>query len=256
MKLAIYQGPSTEGDIDAALAVVNTYLAASATAGADMVVFPELFLPGYNQPDLHKSMAQPKGGSWEEQLASLASTHSCGITIGWAERDGDAIFNTASSFDSRGEKLVHHRKLQLFGPIEQSTFEFGDKYQTFSLNGYKTTVLICYDVEFSHHLQALQELGVELILVPTANPIAYEYVSDYTIPARSVENRMIIAYANFSGTEGDVTYGGKSIITGPDGVALASAGRGEVLLLADLDIIKTIDESLLSTHYEDRRILT
>jgi len=84
MKLAIYQGPSTEGDIDAALAVVDRYLAASAIAGADMVVFPELFLPGYNQPDLHKTMAQTKDGPWEEQLAALAKTHSCGITIGWA----------------------------------------------------------------------------------------------------------------------------------------------------------------------------
>ena len=256
MKLAIYQGPSTEGDIDSALAVVNANVAASATAGASMVVFPELFLPGYNQPDLHKSMAQPKDGPWEKSLATLARTHGCGITIGWAERDGDVIYNTASCFDGSGNKLAHHRKLQLFGPIEQATFEYGDNYQTFSLHGYKTTVLICYDVEFSHHVQALQEKGVELILVPTANPIAYKYVTEFSVPARAVENRMTIAYANFCGSEGNITYGGKSLIAGPDGVALASAGLGEVLLLADLSIIKTIDETLLSTQRHDRRILT
>lgn len=255
MKLAIYQGPSTEGDIDAALAIVDKYLTASATAGADMVVFPELFLPGYNQPDLHKSLAQPKDGPWEEHLAAQARTRGCGITIGWAERDGDAIYNTASCFDANGKKLVHHRKLQLFGPIEQSTFKYGSQYHTFSLNGYKTAVLICYDVEFSHHVQALQEQGVELILVPTANPIAYEYVSHYSVPARAVENRMTIAYANYCGTEGDITYGGKSLIAGPDGTALASAGLGEVLLLADLKIIKTIDQTILSTQHQDRRIL-
>ena len=117
-------------------------------------------------------------------------------------------------------------------------------------------MLICYDVEFSHHVQALQEKGVELILVPTANPIAYKYVTEFSVPARAVENRMTIAYANFCGSEGNITYGGKSLIAGPDGVALASAGLGEVLLLADLSIIKTIDETLLSTQRHDRRILT
>ena len=70
MKLAIYQGPSTEGDIDSALAVVNANVAASATAGASMVVFPELFLPGYNQPCLLYTSPSPRDATLSRMPSS------------------------------------------------------------------------------------------------------------------------------------------------------------------------------------------
>ena len=256
MKLAVYQGPSPEGDIEYALNVVEMALSAVSAAGAKMIVFPELFLPGYYQPKLQKTMAQQKAGPWEQKLGKMTSRYRCGLTIGWAERDGDAIYNSASSFDENGQKVVHFRKLQLFGPLEKSTFEFGGKYQIFSFNGYKTALLICYDVEFAHHVQALQEQGVELLLVPTANPKIYDNVPEFIVPARAAEYRMTIAYANYCGIEKDLAYGGKSLIVGPDADALAKAGQGEVLLVADLEIIKTIDDALLSTQGEDRRFVT
>lgn len=255
MKLAVYQGPSPEGNIEQAFDVIEMTLSAVSAIGARMLVFPELFLPGYNQPERHKSISQLQGGSWEQKLAELTNKLKCGLTIGWAERDGDAIYNSASCFDENGQKAVHFRKLQLFGPLEKSTFQFGEKYRIFCFNGYKTAVLICYDVEFSHHVQALKEQGVELLLVPTANPKIYDNVPEFIVPARAAENRMTIAYANYCGIEKDLVYGGKSLIVGPDAVALAKAGQGETLLVADLEIISAIDDAVLSTQSEDRRVL-
>nr|WP_319948683.1 carbon-nitrogen hydrolase family protein [uncultured Shimia sp.] len=255
MKVAIYQGASPEGDVDLALKTVERSVATASQFGAQMVVFPELFLPGYNQPDLHTTMAQTKSGPWQTALSDIAKTHQCGITIGWAERDGDAVFNSASCFDDTGKKVAHYRKIQLFGRIEKATFAAGDTYQTFMLNGYRAAVLICYDVEFAHHVHALKERGVQLLLVPTANPKAFNNVPDFIVPARAAENDITIAYANYSGNEAGLTYGGLSLIAGPDGAALAKAGLGEVLLIADLDAVGSIDETLLSTQTTDKRVL-
>ena len=63
--------------------------------------------------------------TWETQLAALAKDHGCGLTIGWAERDGDKIYNSASTFDRTGEKLSHYRKIQLWGSTEKATCEHG-----------------------------------------------------------------------------------------------------------------------------------
>ncbi len=253
MKIAVYQGPSPGGDVEYAFEVAERQLSSAAAADAKLIVFPELFLPGYNQPELHRSMAQRIAGPWERRLEALAAEHTCGIAIGWAESEGADIFNCASCFDEHGKKIAHYRKIQLFGEQEKSTFAFGETYETFTIDRYKSALLICYDVEFAHHVRVLEKQDVELLIVPTANPAAYNYVPDSIVPARAAENGMIIAYANYCGTEGELLYGGNSVIVGPDSAALAKAGKGEVLMVADLDVVNQIDRSALTTQRQDSR---
>ena len=251
MKLALYQGPSPQGDVAEALQRVETTLTAAALAGAELVVFPELFLPGYNQMHLHQAVAQPQGGAWEQEFSRLAKTAGCGLCIGWAETADGKTFNAASCHDATGKKLAHYRKQHPYGPNEKSVFEAGDANCVFDLNGTRAALLICYDVEFAHRVRALHELGVELLLVPTANPIAFNVVADTLVPARAFESRMTIAYANLCGKENGLTYGGRSTIVGPDSEILAKAGRGEALLLVDLNVVNEIDPVLLSTQLQE-----
>lgn len=253
MKLALYQGPSPAGDPEAAFEILESKLSAAAAAGAEMAVFPELFLPGYNQPDLHRALAQPQGGTWEARLSALARTNRCGLTLGWAEREGEHVFNAAGCFDAAGLKLAHYRKLQLFGAMEQSVFAPGTGYEIFDLGGIRTALLICYDVEFAPHCRALKERGAELLLVPTANPAGFEHVSDVLLPARAVENNLTIAYANYCGRDNGLTFAGGSLVAGPDGEILAKTGKAETLLITDLAGVDAIDTSRISTQHHDFR---
>ena len=114
----------------------------------------------------------------------------------------DMVRWSVSCFNQAGKKLAHYRKIQLFGPTEKETFQAGGAYSTFELNGLKAAILICYDVEFAHHVCSLRDLGVELLLVPTANPIPFTNVSDTLVPARAAENgatvrtRVVSVYRN------------------------------------------------------------
>jgi predicted amidohydrolase len=147
----------------------------------------------------------------------MAADANCGIVFGWAERDEDAIFNAASMFDRQGAKLGHYRKQHLFGPQEKAIFQPADRDCVFTYQGTKCGVLICYDIEFSERAQKLADLGVQHIFVPTANPAEYVDVSDVSVRARALENKVTVTYANLCGTEGDLTYAGVSVIAGPDG---------------------------------------
>ncbi len=251
MKLALYQGPSPQGDSAEALQRVERILASAALSGVGMVVFPELFLPGYNQMQSPHFEVQAVGGTWEQALSTMAAKYHCGLCIGWAEQADGNIYNAASCFDAMGAKLAHYRKQHRYGPVEKSVFAAGGSDCVFEWNGIKAAMLICYDVEFAHRVRALREMGVALLLVPTANPIAFHKVSDVLVPARALENRMTIVYANFCGMENGLTFGGRSTIVGPDGVPLATAGVGEALLIVDLGSIEQIDPSSLSTQLED-----
>lgn len=253
MKLALYQGPPTGGDLEAAFARLRIQLGAAAAGGATMLVIPELFLPGYNQPDRHAAEAEPQDGPWIKRLAEMARHAGCGLTIGWAERAGDTVFNAATVLDSGGETLAHYRKIQLFGSMERASFTPGQSYCCFEFHGMKTAVLICYDVEFSQHVHALAEQGVKLILVPTANPAGFEHVSRILVPARAAEMDLTIAYANYYGTEAGLTFGGHSVIAAPDGNVIAAAGQGETLLIADLATLPAIPPKKRSTQLTDLR---
>ncbi len=52
MRLALWQGYSPAADIDAACAQAEAALAAAAAMGAAALVLPEVWLPGYNRPDI------------------------------------------------------------------------------------------------------------------------------------------------------------------------------------------------------------
>ena len=254
MKIAAYQGPSPEGDADHAFKTIDKTLAKAVAQGAKMVVFPELYLLGYNQMHRQAALAQCIGGGWETQCANLTQKHKCGLTIGWVERDGEILYNSASTFDASGVKLGLYRKIQLWGPVEQSVFAFGDSYTTFTLHGVKTAILICYDVEFAQHCHALASMGVKRILVPTANPADFTLVCDTLIPARANENNQAIVYANYCGTDNGLTFCGQSVIAGPGGMIFTRANSDdEMLLCADLQLLDRINPSLLSTQQTDYR---
>lgn len=247
MKLALCQTCSPAGDIEAAFATITPALFAAAAMKADMLVLPELMLPGYNLAQMH---GQPRGGAWHKRLAALAKSAGCGLTLGYAETKGPLLYNAAVTFDATGSEIAHYRKIQLYGPREHHLFTPGDQYTIFDLNGIKTALLICYDIEFAPHIAALAGQGVQLVLTPTANMLPFSHVSRATVPAMAANHGVTIVYANFCGAEGDLSYAGGSLIVGAAGEVLAQAGQGATLLLAE---IPTVSPNLLSTQAQDYR---
>ena len=231
MILGLYQSKSPAGDLAASLRIVDAALHAAKNAGVDMLTMPEAYLPGYNST----TSALPEG--WETvepQLSSYCANHSVALTIGLPEYAGGRVYNTCLTIGADGKKLAQYRKIQLFGPDEQSLYTPGDGYVTFDYLGTRFGLLICYDVEFPEHVRALAKMGVEVILVPTANMMPFVNVNHLIVPARAAENAITIVYANYCGSEGDLDYAGLSAILGPDGFQLGSKGQGEGLCIGEL----------------------
>lgn len=245
MRLAVYQGPSPSGDMVAAFAEIDRTLATAAAAGAQMAVMPELYLPGYNADPMTTDSA------WRERLAALAARHGVGLTIGVAEMNGDVRENVALALGPDGALLARYSKEMLFGPREKSLFECGTARVAFDFAGHRIGLLICYDVEFPELVRAHARDGVDLLLVPTGNPEPYDTVCRFVIPATAAQHSLSIAYANYCGPEGDVTYCGRSVIAGPDGEPLATAGLHPTILIADIP--RADDPALrpLNTQLED-----
>ena len=248
MKLALYQGPSPAGATQDGLATLGRMLRAAGAAGARMALFPEVFLPGYN-------VADPASGArsladWAEVLSPLVRAAGCGVTVGVAERDGTQLFNSAIALGPDGTLLSHYRKTQLYGSREKRLYEPGTSHAMFDFEGCRIALLICYDIEFAPLIRDLAGRGAQLILCPTANMQPFTHVARLTVPSQAVNHAVAIAYANYCGSEGDLTYCGGSVLVGADGAVHARAGQAEALLIADLP---DPDPALLSTQLDDFR---
>lgn len=159
-----------------------------------------------------------RGGPWHQRLSAMAIAAGCGVVVRYVERDGDRLYNAAVAFGTMGEELAHYRKVQLYGPREKALFTPGDAYATFTLAGKKTALLICYDIELSLHIAALKARGVELILYPTASMSPFTYVAKAKVPSLAANHALTIAYANYCGLKGELTYVGLSWTRTPMGM--------------------------------------
>lgn len=250
MRLGLYQALSPAGDLSAGFATIASALARARDAGVDMLVMPELFLPGYN------SVPEGAPEGWdavEPRLATLCAEAGVALTIGLAEYAEGTRYNIALALAADGSPLARYRKIQLFGPREAALFTPGEDLVTFDYLGHRFGLLICYDVEFPEHVRALARAGADAILVPTANPKPFVNVNTLLVPARAAENALTIVYANLCGREEDLDYVGMSLIAGPDGYSLAQKGQSPGLAVAELPTGWRENDIPLATQLADYR---
>ncbi|WP_339543970.1 carbon-nitrogen hydrolase family protein [Pseudomonas sp. RA_35y_Pfl2_P32] len=254
MRVALYQCPPLPLDVAANLQRLQQL--ATEAKGADLLVVPEMFLTGYNiGVDAVNVLAQVYNGEAAQQIAQIAKASGVAILYGYPERAEDGqIYNAVQLIDAQGERLCNYRKTHLFGDLDHSMFSAGeDDFPLVELNGWKLGFLICYDLEFPENARRLALAGAELILVPTANMIPFDFIADVTVRARAYENQCYVAYANYCGSEEQIHYCGQSSIAAPDGSRIAQAGLDEALIVGTLDRQLMLDSRAANRYFLDRR---
>ncbi|UNO38957.1 carbon-nitrogen hydrolase family protein [Streptomyces sp. MST-110588] len=236
LRTALLQSSGRPGDVAANLCTLRDTAREAASAGAGLLVCPELFLTGYAiGGDLHR-LAEPADGDSAREVARIAAEYGIAILYGYPERAGALVHNSAQLIGPDGTRPANHRKTHLFGCFEHEWFTPGEVPVTQAeLGGLRIGVMICYEVEFPELVRAHALAGTDLLLVPTAQMHPFQFVAESLVPVRAFESQMYIAYVNRVGQEGELEFVGLSCLAGPDGVVRARAGRGEQLVYAEAD---------------------
>ena len=101
----------------------------------------------------------------------------------------------------------------------------------------------------------MASLGAEILLVPTALGVQWEWVAQRMIPTRAYENGIYLAYANSAGTENGMRFLGQSFIATPDGQELARAGSLPKILYGTLQLDKVPAAQSRLPYLKDRNML-
>ncbi|WP_055492910.1 carbon-nitrogen hydrolase family protein [Streptomyces sp. TP-A0356] len=254
MRTALLQSSGRPGSVAENLKVLDEAAGRAAAAGSALLVAPEMFLTGYAIGGDIARLAEPADGDSADAIAEITSRHGLAIAYGYPERDGETVFNSAQLISADGTRLANYRKTHLFGRFERDHFTPGEKpVVQAEVDGLTVGLMICYDVEFPENVRAHALAGTDLLVVPTAQMHPFQFVAESLVPVRAFENQMYVAYVNRVGQEGEFEFVGLSALAGPDGIARARAGRGEQLVLADVDPAHLAASREANPYLKDRR---
>jgi nitrilase len=163
-------------DRDATTDKACELIAQAADAGAKLIAFPEVYIPGYpywiwlmtptqGAPfflDLYKNAVEIQSPT-VTKLGLAARAANAYVVIGVSERDGGTLYNTLLYFNDRGELIGRHRKLQPTH-VERAIWGRGDgsDLRVFETEIGNISGLICWEHTMDLTRYALIAMGEQI----------------------------------------------------------------------------------------------
>jgi predicted amidohydrolase len=265
MKIAVCQLSPKVGRKEANLSEAREAITSCASAGAKIIVLPELANTGYSFRDIREleENAESLNGPSITEWAGLARALDVVLVAGFAERGHDesgSVFNSAAIFDPSGLRAVY-RKVHLWN-VEKTMFASGRAPPAVVDTAHgRLGVMICYDIEFPEWVRTAGLAGVQLLCCPANWPLcprpAAERPADIVrVQASAATNRIFVALADRCGADRGQDWIGGSVVVDADGYPCTSIALGVPgIHVAEVDLALAVDKKVseMNDVIADRR---
>lgn len=209
-----------------------------ASRGAELIMLPEMWLPGFFGFTAYEQLAEPLDGPTVAMLAQLSAE--CGVYCcagSLVERGPDGLYNTAVVFGPDGSLLTTYRKIHLFGygSEERARLRPGSNVVVCEIGGIRAGISTCYDLRFPELYRAAVDKGAECFLVVAAWPFPRLDAWRCLARARAIENQASVVGCNASGRQGTGVFAGSSLAFDPWGTPLGELDDRPGVLRGELD---------------------
>ena len=241
VRVALGQINTTVGDLAGNVERMATVAKEATDAGADIVCFPELAVPGYPPEDLvlRPSFVDDNLGALEE-LARRAAD-GCAVMTGFVDRAGMGLHNSAALLrGGRVEERYAKIKLPNYGVFDEKRyFVPGDASCTLRAASSALGLSVCEDAwwpgpPFDVYAREHTDVILNINGSPYHHGKAHERLE--ICRARALETGSWIVYVNAVGGQDELVFDGGSIVVAPDGeLAHHAALFEEDLLVVEID---------------------
>ncbi len=236
------------GDVIANKNAIIEWMEQAASRSADLVIFPEGILSGYDL-DLKEQAALRLDDDALEDIAHRAEILGCVVSVGFIER-ADEGYYIAQAYLGNDIRQVY-RKCHRTG-WEKEHCLAGSELSIQDLGFIKTGTQICYDSAFPRASEHLVRSGAELLVTPTCNSFSMQKVKELGGKKAAVESRRqhVATYwraraydygvyacyvENVGETNKDEFHPGYAVIYAPDGSCIIErCSAREGLISADI----------------------
>lgn len=223
-------------------------VAGAAAERADVICFPECFVPGYRSQG--KRMPPPDPAFLEQawsDVAAAAAKANVAVVLGTERVVDGALLASALVIDRDGTRAGFQDKVQI-DPSEEGTYTPGAGRRVFQAGPLTFGITICHEGwRYPETVRFAARHGAHLVFHPhfhEAEPGSYRPTT-FADPAntfhekaalcRAAENTCFFATVNYA-SEGSPTT---SAVVKPDGTLLSYQPYGESgLLIADIDLVE------------------
>lgn len=258
-KVALVQLNSELGNVPANLERAVENIARASESGADLVMFPELYLQGYRADERFAATAEPIPGPTIERLLGEARKHGLYVVMGMARLDEGyphLVYNSLCFVGPEG-LIGFYDKIHLgtFHPyIEGVYFAPGQSTPVFDTRLGRVSLQICYDACFPELTRLYAIKGSVVNLVISAGPTAYKDAWHFILRTRSLENLMPSVYCNVVGRQKEFTFfGGSKVVNAAGNVTAEAKFDQEDFLVATVEVAEAIVRRRQTLLFRDRR---
>lgn len=237
MNVGALQLSGFAGDVSKNLELIRVHARRGAEAGCQLLLFPEISDLAYDLAAVRRHTAS----SWRlvrDELGRIA--HDCGLCLvcGVCAVEDRVRYNSLAAWGPDGRLLTRYDKthlLQAADADETLVFSPGSLIRTFTLDGFRVGLALCYDLRFPELFRTMALQGCDVLLLASAWPQSRINVFETLCQARAMENQFFLIGANRVGAHAVFFCGGRSVIAAPWGLLAQAADPQDSLITAELD---------------------
>lgn len=231
MRIAVAQIEAIKGNIERNIENHLKWVKQAIQKNADMVVFPELSLTGY-EPDLAESLATNQDDKRLDEIQNLSDRNGISIGVGLPTNDEKDTFVSMIIFQPHKERTTYSK--QYLYPPEESIFKAGKNPLVLNFRTEVVSPAICYETTSTAHCEFAKRNNATIYIASVLSSIN-EIDKELRILSDIAKNNNLITFmANYVGKSGGYECAGKSSVWNEKGELIGQLGdKEEGLIIFD-----------------------
>ena len=242
MKICIAQTTPIKGNIEKNIENHKKLILLAIKNKADVIVFPELSLTGY-EAELAIELAATKEDKRFTIFQKLSNSNNICIAAGLPTKNDKGICISLIIFQPNIASLIYSKAY--LHPGEEQYFVPGANIPPISFKNKKLAFAICYETSIANHTEEAFKNNTNVYIASVLNSVAGVDKDIDRISNTAKKYNSIALMANFVGNSGGYDCAGKSSIWNTKGVLVSQLNNTtEGIAIIDLDT-----EETFTTHF-------